>query len=84
MSKSKLVDYVSAQTGASKTDAKKAVEATLAGIKEITEKDGKLLLVGFGSFKQVTRAARTGRNPQTGAAIQIAEKTVVKFTASEK
>ena len=79
MNKAKLVEAVSKKAGLKKEDAVIAVESVLEVIKENVAEGVKVL--GFGSFTQVTRPARKGRNPQTGAEIQIAEKEVVKFKA---
>jgi DNA-binding protein HU-beta len=82
MNKAELVDAIAASAKISKADAKKAldafVDATTAALKK---PNGRVALVGFGSFSVSKRAARTGRNPQTGKAIKIAAKKVVKFKA---
>ena len=79
MNKSELVKEVSATAGISLEKAGVAVESVLAGIKTGISKDGETKVLGFGVFKNTTRAAREGRNPSTGATIQIPEKNVVKF-----
>jgi len=56
----------------------------LDGIAKALASDESVMLIGFGSFSVTTRAARTGRNPQTGKEIKIAEKKVVKFRAGKK
>ena len=58
--------------------------ATLETIQKTVSKGKKVTLVGFGTFEARKRAARTGRNPQTGAALKIAAKTVPAFTAGKK
>lgn len=82
MNKSELIDAVASKLEGTKTEAKNAIEAVLDSIKSGVENNGKVQLLGFGTFKQQTRKARVGRNPQTGAAINIPEKTVTKFNAS--
>ena len=81
MNKSELVDAMSSKSGLTKADAKKALDAFVEVTTETLKAGDKLALVGFGSFSVSERAARTGRNPQTGKEIQIAAKKVVKFKA---
>ncbi len=82
MNKSDLVDFVAEQTGAYKKDAKAAVDAVLEGIEKGLVDDGKVTLVGFGNFVVKERAARTARNPQTGAAVRVPAKSVPTFKPS--
>ncbi|MBE6333940.1 MAG: HU family DNA-binding protein [Odoribacter sp.] len=81
MNKTELIDAVAAKAGLSKVDAKKALDAVLGSIAEAVKGGDKVALVGFGTFSVSERAARTGRNPQTGATIEIAAKKSVKFKA---
>lgn len=81
MNKSELVDAIASESGLSKADAKKALEAFVSATEGALKKGDKISLVGFGSFSVSKRAARTGRNPQTGKEIKIAAKNVVKFKA---
>ena len=81
MNKSELVDAIAAGAGLSKADAARALDATTGAIHGALKSGDRVSLVGFGSFSVSKRAARTGRNPQTGAEIQIAAKNVVKFKA---
>ena len=81
MNKSELVDCVAADAGISKSAAKAALESVTANVTKTLKKGGKVALVGWGTWTVSKRAARTGRNPQTGAAIQIKAKNVVKFKA---
>ena len=82
MNKSELIDAMAADAGISKGAAKLALESFLSNVSETLKKaDGRVSLVGFGSWSVSARAARDGRNPQTGKAIQIAAKNVVKFKA---
>ncbi len=69
--------------GISKSDAGDAVDATFDAIADALSNGGEVSLVGFGSFKVANRAARTGRNPQTGATIQIAASKAPKFKAGK-
>ncbi len=81
MNKSELVDAMAAKAGITKTDAKAALEAFMDATAETLKNGDRLALVGFGTFSVSERAARTGRNPQTGEEIQIPAKKVVKFKA---
>lgn len=82
MNKQELIEAVATKNNVTNIEAKKQLNAVLDAISEGTRKHGKVALVGFGSFSVVNRAARTGRNPQTGAELQIPAKDVVKFKAS--
>ena len=80
MNKAELIDKIATDAGLSKVDAKRALDAFVgATTEELKKKDGRVSLVGFGSFTVAKRAARTGRNPKNGDAIQIAAKNVVRF-----
>lgn len=81
MNKSELVDAIASNSGLSKADSKRALEGFMAATEGALKKGDKISLVGFGSFSISKRAARVGRNPQTGKEIQIAAKNVVKFKA---
>ena len=81
MNKAQLVDAIAAEAKLSKADAKKALDGFIDGTTKALKKGDRVALVGFGSFSVAKRAARTGRNPQTGKAIKIAAKKVVKFKA---
>lgn len=81
MNKTELINAIAENAGLSKTDAKKALEATLGAIAEAVKKGDKVALIGFGTFSVSERPARTGINPATGAKIEIAAKKVVKFKA---
>ncbi|MDG1477298.1 MAG: HU family DNA-binding protein, partial [Vicingaceae bacterium] len=65
----------------SKADAKRALESLTTNVTSALKKGDKVALIGFGTFSISARAARTGRNPQTGATIKIAAKKVAKFKA---
>ena len=81
MNKSDLVDAVAGSADMSKAEAGRAVDAVLDGITGALGQGDPVALVGFGTFSVRHRAAREGRNPQTGATIQISAKNVVKFKA---
>jgi len=80
MTKAELIDAVSNKAGCTK----KVASEVIAAFTETVQEADKVTLVGFGTFEYKTRAARTGRNPQTGAAIQIAESRGLHFKASKK
>ena len=81
MNKTELIDAKAADAGVSKAAAKKALESFLGNVGSTLKGGGRVSLVGFGSWSVSKRAAREGRNPQTGATIKIAAKNVVKFKA---
>ncbi len=81
MNKAELIDAISAESGLTKADAKKALEGFVSATSTALKAGNKLSLVGFGSFSVSKREARNGRNPQTGKEIKIAAKNVVKFKA---
>ena len=81
MNKAELVDAMASSAGISKADAKRALDAFIDTTSVALKKGDRVALVGFGSFSVKHRPARKGRNPQTGAEIQIAAKNVVKFKA---
>lgn len=78
MNKFELIDAVAEKTGLTKKDSEAAITATFEAIAEALSRQERVQLVGFGSFEVKRRAARVGRNPKTGAAVQIpAAKTPV-------
>ena len=79
MNKAQLISKIAEDSGITNAQASKALGAVINGVTSTLESGDKLTLVGFGTFSTSHRNARTGRNPQTGAAIQIPAKTVVKF-----
>ncbi|MBP8248791.1 MAG: HU family DNA-binding protein [Chitinophagales bacterium] len=81
MNKGELLDAIAAGAKITKADAGRALEATLAAISGAMKKGGKVTLVGFGTFSVSKRAARKGRNPQTGKEITIKARKVAKFKA---
>jgi DNA-binding protein HU-beta len=85
MTKAELVEAMAKDAGISKVKAGEALSSLITGITQaLKKKDGKVTLVGFGTFSTVKRKARTGRNPQTGKPIKIAAKKVVKFSVGKK
>ena len=83
MNKSELIDAIAADAGLSKADAGKALDATLSAVTGALKGGDSVSLVGFGTFQVKDRAARSGRNPQTGATIQIAAAKVPGFKAGK-
>ncbi len=81
MNKAELVEAMASEAGLSKADSKKALDAFINTTTKALKKADRVALVGFGSFSVSTRAARKGRNPQTGKEINIKAKKVVKFKA---
>lgn len=83
MNKTELVTAIADQAGISKKDAEKALKAFTDVVGEELKKGGKIQLVGFGTFEVSERAAREGRNPQTGKAMKIAASKAPKFKAGK-
>lgn len=79
MNKAELIDAMAKDASLTKADAKKALESFIDNTTKALKKGDRVALVGFGSFQVSKRAARKGRNPQTGKEIKIASKKVVKF-----
>ena len=84
MTKANLVEYIAENAELTKADATRALEAVLAGIEKGLKEEGKVTLVGFGTFTAKHRSARTGRNPQTGAEVKIPARVVPGFKAGNK
>lgn len=81
MNKGELVDAVAKDAGISKAQAQAAVDSVISSVtKTLKKKEGKVTIVGFGTFSTSARASREGRNPQTGKPIKIPAKKVAKFT----
>ncbi len=83
MTKAELVAVMAADSDITKVAAGKALDSFVSNVVGELKKNGRLGLVGFGTFSVVKRNARTGRNPQTGAKIEIKAKKVVKFKAGK-
>ncbi len=83
MNKSELIEHIANQADISKAAATRALEAFLGGVTKSLKKGDSVTLVGFGTFAVTKRAARTGRNPRTGAAIKLKAAKVPKFRAGK-
>ena len=83
MNKGQLISKIAEDASLTKAQATSALEAVIDGVTGSLKSGDKLTLVGFGTFSISARAARKGRNPQTGATINIAAKNVVKFKAGK-
>lgn len=81
MNKSELIDVIAKEADLTKVASGNALDAITAAIVKAVAKGDTVTLVGFGTFKSAKRAARTGRNPATGATIKIAASTSPKFSA---
>ena len=83
MTKAELVEKVSKDAGISKVQAEATLKSFTEAVAKTVKKDGRLILVDFGTFSLAKRKARKGRNPKTGEAITIKASKTVKFTASK-
>ncbi|MBM4053171.1 MAG: HU family DNA-binding protein [Planctomycetes bacterium] len=83
MNKQELVEHVAKECDVSKACGEKAVNAVLNGIKQGVKKSKEVRLIGFGTFSVKNRKARKGRNPQTGAVINIKASKAIKFSAGQ-
>ncbi len=83
MNKGQLVEAISRDARITKTQAQDALDAFVKNVQGSLKGGDKVTIVGFGTFSASNRAARMGRNPQTGAPIQIAAKRVAKFSAGK-
>ena len=83
MNKTEIIESIAKSADISKAAAGRALDATVAAIKTAMKKGGMVTLVGFGTFYVGKRAARSGRNPRTGAAIKIKAARVPKFRAGK-
>ena len=81
MSKTDLVNFMAEETGLTKADSTRAIDATFEALTGALKKGDKVPLVGFGTFGVSERAAREGRNPQTGATVNIPARKAVTFKA---
>ena len=81
MNKAQLVDAIASESKITKADATRALDAFMNATTKALKKGDRVALVGFGTFSVAKRAARNGRNPQTGKPIKIAAKRVAKFKA---
>ena len=83
MNKNELISAIANETGLTKTDTAKALDAFVTCVTKSMKKADEVRLVGFGTFSVSKRAATTGRNPRTGAAIKIPARKVAKFKAGK-
>jgi DNA-binding protein HU-beta len=79
VNKSELIEHIAQQADISKAAASRALEALIVGVRTTLKKNGSVSIVGFGTFAVSKRAARSGRNPRTGATIKIKAAKVPKF-----
>ena len=84
MNRTQLIEILASKNDLTKATAKAALDTLLDSIQTAVKKGDAVQLVGFGTFKSVKRAARTGKNPSTGAALKIPAATVPKFVAGAK
>ena len=84
MTKASLVDYIAEKADLTKADAARALDAMLEGVEKGLKEEGKVTLVGFGTFETRERAAREGRNPRTKETITIPASTVPVFKAGKE
>jgi DNA-binding protein HU-beta len=85
MTKAELIEQMAVDAGISKAAAGEALKSFVDGVtKALKKKDGKVTLVGFGTFQKVSRKARKGRNPQTGEPIKIKASKSVRFKPGKK
>jgi len=85
MTKAELIDQMASDANISKAAADAALKSLIDGVtKALKKKDGKVTLIGFGTFSKVRRKARKGHNPQTGEVIKIKASNAVKFKAGKK
>ena len=84
MTKAELVEFIAEKADLTKADSARALDAMVEGVTKGLKKEGKVTLVGFGTFSAKKRAAREGRNPQTGETVKIAARVVPGFKAGSK
>ncbi|MEN8688795.1 MAG: HU family DNA-binding protein [Desulfobacterales bacterium] len=85
MTKAELIEKMAKEADISKVAAGKALDSFVDGVtKTLKKKDGRVTLVGFGTFQKSRRKARKGRNPQTGEMLKIKARNVVKFKPGKK
>lgn len=84
MNKAELINTIAEDAGITKTQANATLDSFVSAVTKTLKEDGKVTLVGFGTFSVSSRAARNGRNPQTGEEIKIKAKKVAKFKAGKE
>jgi DNA-binding protein HU-beta len=83
MNKTELIAEIATNAGLTKAEAGRVIDATTSAITASLKKGEAVTLIGFGTFKVTKRAARTGRNPRTGAELKIAARSAPSFTAGK-
>ena len=84
MSKTELVSYIAEETGLTKADATRALEAMMSGVIKGLKEEGKVTLTGFCTYTAKDKPASTGRNPRTGEPVEIAARTAVSVKIGSK
>lgn len=84
MNKSELIDHIAKQADISKAAAGRSLDAMIGAIRTTLKKGNSVTLVGFGTFSVGKRAARTGRNPRTGASVAVEEKAIPFFKSGKQ
>jgi DNA-binding protein HU-beta len=84
MNKAELISKIAEEAGVTKSQANEALDSFIEAVTKTLKGGGKVTLVGFGTFSVTKRAARNGRNPQTGAVIKIKAKKVARFKAGKE
>lgn len=84
MSKTDLVNFIAEETGLTKADSSRALEAMMNGVIKGLKKEGKVTLTGFATFEKVHKDASEARNPRTGETIKVAAHNVAKIKAGSK
>ncbi len=84
MNKSELIDAIAADSGLTKTDTKKFVDSFMSVTTKQLASGGQVALTGYGTFDHRIRPSRTGRNPQTGAAVEVGAKVIATFKAGSE
>jgi nucleoid DNA-binding protein len=83
MNKTELIAEIASNAGLTKAEAGRVIDATTSAITASLKKGEAVTLIGFGTFKVSKRAARTGRNPRTGAELKVAARNAPAFTAGK-
>ncbi len=83
MNKQELISKIAQDTGITKANAAAAIDSFIEGITRSLKKGQPITFIGFGTFKTAHRKARTARNPQTGAAVKVPKRRVVRFSAGK-
>lgn len=84
MSKTELVNYIAEETGLTKADASRALEAMMSGVVKGLKEEGKVTLTGFCTYTAKNKEAKMGRNPKTGEAVKIPARVAVTIKAGSK